>query len=416
MIAFFTSFEFYLALFGIVGLLTATRFVARASFEWVLLAVNLIFLSFVANFAINVEVALFVIAVFVFICAKIIRETQFKRTALYSSIGLVLAILGIAKYHLVAEAPGFAELAAGFAAAFNLKRPIALLGISYFSFKSIHFVVDVYQGAIEEFSFLKFFNFLFFFPTFLSGPIDRYQNFAESNIEAKNLRLRSQEDWFKTFGRLALGLFKKQVIARSLEIYSVSAMSAGSLSGSSWLALMLGTYAYTAYIYFDFSGYSDLAIATARALGFTVPENFNSPLVSKSIQEYWTRWHITLSEWIRDYIFFPTQRFLLTVAPNLTGYTIPVISIMFAFTLCGIWHGDSVRFFVFGLLQGLALAINMKYSGEMKKRFKKDYRVWKELSWYKLSAAFFTLTFASLANVLFCDTGFTILRLIFWRF
>ncbi len=217
------------------------------------------------------------------------------------------------------------------------------LGISFFIFEFIHYLVDVYKGRIsadKKPGLLSFLAFGLFFPTLLAGPIKRYQDFSPAN------RLTAQDAAYGLC-RMLLGIAKKVLLAdNAAEI----AMRLAIPDQVTPLGLWLAMYAYAVQIYFDFSGYSDLAIGTSRLLGYQIRENFNVPYISTSLPEFWRRWHISLSTWIRDYLFVP-------LGGSRRGPWRTVLNLLLVMALCGLWHGAAWHFVFFGLWHGLGLAV-----------------------------------------------------------
>lgn len=217
------------------------------------------------------------------------------------------------------------------------------VGISFFTFMGISYLIDVYRRQIDaEKSLTVFGLYITLFPHLIAGPIVRYSAIAR---ELKSRRV-SPEQVATGIRRFVVGLGKKLVIANTVAVTAdkVFALKGAELTTPlAWLGVMC----YTLQIYYDFSGYSDMAIGLAKMFGFTFPENFNYPYVSRSITEFWTRWHISLSTWLRDYLFFP----LGVRGGSLRLYR----NVLVVFVLCGLWHGADWRFVIWGLFHGVFL-------------------------------------------------------------
>jgi len=213
------------------------------------------------------------------------------------------------------------------------------LGISFFTFEFIHYLADAHARRIRAAGLLDFLAFALFFPTLLAGPIKRYQQFSASP------RLCT-EDVAYGLGRMLLGAAKKILIADTAAGLASRLAVPDQVTP---LGLWLGMYAYAVQIYCDFSGYSDLAIGAARLFGYRVPENFDWPYLSTSLPEFWRRWHISLSSWIRDYLFIP-----LGGSRGPAGRT--VVNLLLVMGVCGLWHGPAWHFVVWGLWHGSGLA------------------------------------------------------------
>ncbi len=257
------------------------------------------------------------------------------------------------------------------------EQPIHLpIGISFYTFLALSYLVDVYRKTLPpEKEPLKFALYISLFPKLVTGPITLYHDFAPQ------LRQReiSLEDFSYGVRRFIIGLGKKVLIADTLartanQVFDIPASQ--QTAGLVWLGLIC----YTLQIYFDFSGYSDMAIGLGRMLGFKILENFNYPYLARSIREFWTRWHISLAKWLRDYLFLPIayavsrrikkDRLLGIKAEDWAYFS----GAFFTFLLCGIWHGADWTFFFWGGYYGILLVI--EHAG-LRKLVKK--RLWSPL-------------------------------------
>lgn len=246
------------------------------------------------------------------------------------------------------------------------------LGVSFFTFEFIHFAADTYLGKIDTRPAGTYAAFIFFFPTMVAGPIKRYGEF-EPELE----RARFDGGLFaQGVTRILAGLVKKQMLADTFTLWSDKLntdrlFSAPSLSVAGWVL------AYGMKIYFDFSGYSDIAIGSGYLFGIHIPENFDWPYSSRSITEFWRRWHISLGRWIFDYIYAP-------LGGSRKGRPRTAINLLAAFAISGLWHGAAYNFVAWGIWHGILIVIH---------------RLWKEWKnrptgavW---SAASLVLTFVS---------------------
>jgi len=221
------------------------------------------------------------------------------------------------------------------------------LGISFYTFETISYVVDVYRGRLKaERNFLDYALFLMFFPHLIAGPIVRPGHFLPQVKRIKYL------NWYRVhlgMQLFLLGLIKKAVIADQLAnlVDPVFASPGAYSSGTLWVAVLC----YAVQIYCDFSGYSDMAIGTAHALGFHLPENFNMPYFAVNIADFWRRWHISLSTWLRDYLYIP-------LGGNRHGAAKMYRNLMITMLLGGLWHGAGWTFVFWGFYHGLLLAMH----------------------------------------------------------
>ncbi len=275
------------------------------------------------------------------------RDTPAAAKAMLAfAIAVNLGVLGLFKY-----ANFFADNTNGLLAIVGV-APLAVpkvllpIGISFFTFHAISYVVDVYRrDATAQKSPVEAALYLLLFPQLIAGPIIRYRDLADQ-LASRHVDV----DGF-AYGvrRFILGLTKKVLVANIVAgpADKIFGMPSASLStGHAWL----GVICYTLQIYFDFSGYSDMAIGLGRMFGFRFPENFRWPYISASIQEFWRRWHISLSTWFRDYLYIP-------LGGNRASEAATYRNLVTVFFLCGLWHGASWNFVVWGLYHGLFLVL-----------------------------------------------------------
>jgi D-alanyl-lipoteichoic acid acyltransferase DltB (MBOAT superfamily) len=220
------------------------------------------------------------------------------------------------------------------------------IGISFFTFQALSYVIDVYRGTFKPGRLLDFAVFLSFFPHVVAGPIVRP---AEFMPQLKARHDPRHVDASRAFFLIFIGLFKKVVIANLLATEIVDAVFASPNQHSS-LEALVGVYAYAIQIYADFSGYTDMAIGLALLLGFRFPQNFDSPYTSTSIQDFWRRWHMTLSRWLRDYLYIP-------LGGNQRGSKRTYVNLMATMLLGGLWHGAAWTFVVWGAIHGFYLSV-----------------------------------------------------------
>lgn len=230
---------------------------------------------------------------------------------------------------------------------FDLFNIILPIGISFIVFEKITYLVDVYRGVGKPANgILSYLNYVFLFPKLLAGPIIKYHE-IESQLQERKIASDEVAEGFKRFLR---GLAKKVFIADSCgqivnQIFALSSTQLGF--GYAWL----GIACFTLQIYFDFSGYSDMALGLARMLGFTLRENFNMPYIARNFTEFWRRWHISLSTWIREYLYIPLGGSRVTQARC-------YINLWICFLLSGLWHGANWTFVLWGAYNGLFLVLD----------------------------------------------------------
>lgn len=233
------------------------------------------------------------------------------------------------------------------------------IGISFFTFQAISYLIDVYRKKVlVQKNIFNLALYISFFPQLIAGPIVRY-NDIEKQL---NARKHTWEGFSSGVERFAIGLAKKVLIANSVGQLADSVFQTPS-DQLTLVTAWLGIIAYTLQIYFDFSGYSDMAIGLGRMFGFKFLENFNYPYISKNISEFWNRWHISLSNWFRDYVYIP-------LGGNRKGELRSYINLLIVWTLTGFWHGASWTFMMWGLYYGILICIEKKWLlGWMRQRW-----------------------------------------------
>jgi D-alanyl-lipoteichoic acid acyltransferase DltB (MBOAT superfamily) len=257
-----------------------------------------------------------------------------------------LGVLGYFKYYdfFVSSSDNMAEIV-GLDLPLSLKSIVLPVGISFFTFMAISYVVDAYRGEFEPTTLEKFAVYLSFFPHLVAGPIVRPSELIPQIETPRNPR---RVDTSRAFYLIATGLFKKVVIANYLASSIVDQVFAAPDQHSS-LEILIAVYAYAVQIYADFSGYTDIAIGIALLLGFQFPQNFDSPYAAVSVQDFWRRWHMTLSRWLRDYVYIP-------LGGNRGSSLLTYRNLMLTMLIGGLWHGAAWTFVVWGGLHGSALA------------------------------------------------------------
>ena len=248
----------------------------------------------------------------------------------------------------------------------NLFRPLGIdlplpilniilpVGISFFTFQSLSYTVDIYRRKLEPVPLLDFAVFVSFFPHLIAGPIVRGSEFLPQLKERHDPR---RVQGAAAFALIAAGLFKKVVVANTLATSLVDPLFA-SPQNFSGLEVLAGIYAYAVQIFADFSGYTDIAIGLALLLGFRFPQNFNRPYTATSLQDFWRRWHMTLSRFLRDYLYVP-------LGGNRNGRVATYRNLMLTMVIGGLWHGAAWTFVIWGALHGVGLSIE-RWWGELR--------------------------------------------------
>jgi len=283
------------------------------------------------------------------------KAEKTARTHMWVGVGLNLLLLGFYKY------TGFFLdiLEAVFPISIDYTQKALPLGVSFFTFSGISYILDIYnQVHPPEKNLVRFSAYLVMFPKLLQGPITRLIQIKDDLFEPKFIPLNLMEGARRFIG----GLAKKVILADSLSIATnkVFASNFNQIgAGLAWFGLI----AYTLQIYLDFSGYTDMAIGIGLMLGFKLPENFNFPYISKSISDFWRRWHITLGAWFRTYLFIP-----LEFARKKQKFLRQQSNLLIVFLLTGLWHGASWNFVIWGVYYGLILAVEASGFGKKLKK------------------------------------------------
>ena len=273
----------------------------------------------------------------------------------------------------------------------NTLNIILPLGISFYTFEVISYVVDVRLHKYEaEKDFLAYATYVSFFPNIVSGPIERANNLLN---QIKEGRKPNKEAFLSGMQIIVIGLFKKMVIADQINVFVSDVYNTPSAFSS--LTILLAIISYSIQIYMDFSGYSDIAIGCAKCLGFEFKRNFNLPYISQSISEFWNRWHISLSSWFKDYVYIP-------LGGNRKGKYRQYLNLIIVMSLSGLWHGASWNFVIWGLLNGIIMVIEKYFKKDRFKNFK-PYRVLITFLLISLTWVFFKAdTFTKAIEILSC--------------
>lgn len=271
--------------------------------------------------------------VFGLLMDKFRRNSRRLKLMLVLSVVVDLGLLGVFKYTDFI----ISNLNAAFGASFDLLKLALPIGISFYTFQAMSYTIDVYRGDVKvQRNIIDFGMYITMFPQLIAGPIVRYADVEEQLHE----RRVTAQDFSEGAMRFVVGLGKKVLLANQIgalwsEIYALG-------GSSSALMAWLGAIAFTFQIYFDFSGYSDMAIGLGRMFGFKFPENFRYPYQSVSITDFWRRWHITLSTWFREYLYIP-------LGGNRRGFARQALNLLIVWTLTGFWHGAGWNFVLWGL-------------------------------------------------------------------
>ncbi len=273
--------------------------------------------------------------------AKILAKHR-KKSILALAVAVNIGALCVFKYTDFI----LASVNAGFGLSLPLPHITLPIGISFFTFQAMSYVIDVYREDVEaQDSFAKLLLYISFFPQLIAGPIVRYVDIARE-IDERTVDMQRLAYGMRRF---IVGLGKKVLIANAMGAVADKVFAQGA-ANINIIAAWIGAIAYLMQIYYDFSGYSDMAIGLGKMFGFTFKENFNHPYIATSMQDFWRRWHISLSSWFRDYVYIP-------LGGNRKGKLRTVVNRIIVFFFTGLWHGANWTFVVWGLFHGFFLLL-----------------------------------------------------------
>lgn len=282
---------------------------------------------------------------------------------------------------------------------FDILLPV---GISFYTFQALGYSIDVYRGTIKaERNVITYALFVTFFPQLVAGPIERSENLLSQFKVDHTFDYDRVTDGLK---RAAWGMFKKVVVADTLAVY-VNAFY-DDITGSTGIAAVLAVFFFSFQILCDFSGYSDIAIGTAKVLGFNLMDNFRRPYFAKTVGEFWRRWHISLSSWFKDYVYIP-------LGGNKVCRMKHYSNILITFLMSGLWHGAAWHFVFWGFLHGIVQVISL-VTASARKNIRMSIGINEKNMFYKVWQIFFTFCFVTVAWIFFrahsMSEGFTVLR------
>ena len=294
---------------------------------------------------------------FLAIAIEAFRGTRWSKVSLVASVTISLGLLGFFKYSGLFIDTLNSILGTSLASP-DLPLPI---GISFYTFQIISYTVDVYRGdVVAQRNWVTLAMYISLFPQLIAGPIVRYKTIAAQLVQRHHTLQRFSEG----AGRFTIGLAKKVIVANNLGLIWKETLQS---SEPSLLLAWVGLIAFALQIYFDFSGYSDMAIGLGRMLGFTFPENFNYPYISQTVTEFWRRWHMSLGQWFRDYVYIP-------LGGNRVPYWRWVRNVLVVWFLTGLWHGAAWNFAMWGLYFGVLMIMEKAFLHDLLLRMPRPVR------------------------------------------
>ena len=332
--------------------------------RFVLICLNLEFFSyFVDNVQSCVFLAAFLLGAYGML--RLLKSRPSRARLLGCLAMLVLAFVYLKRYEFLDYLLPMAELRPS-----CTLKGVELVGLSYILFKAIHMAVDQWQGQLAPYNLLSYLNYQLAFFTLIAGPIQRYNDFHEAwgrmDEGAGDVR-ETIRDW----NRILTGVVQMGVVSVLLD-YAITNLvvrlgDSNAASADLWPCLAGRFYLYPIYLYFNFAGYTNIAIGCAGLFGFRVPENFNYPFAARNMIDYWNRWHITLSHWIRDYVFMTSYKFCAERFPAWNRWSAYFL-LFFALFLAGVWHGSALHFALYGAVHGAGVVGTQIYGDLLRKR------------------------------------------------
>jgi D-alanyl-lipoteichoic acid acyltransferase DltB (MBOAT superfamily) len=315
----------------------------------------------------------------------------------------------IAALIVIRYVPGEWYVALGHALGSTWRGVPNMIGISYLAFRCSRLVLEVRNGVVKRPNFLEYLNFAFFLPTMPVGPINTYANyrrgFEPSPVGTGALPGRgSAVPVGRAALRILVGAVKYQFLGNLCNQLTYSGLLLDD-HPHHWMDLPVAMLFYYLYLYLNFSGFCDMAIGAAALIGIPVPENFDNPFAARNVKDFWNRWHITLSVWMRDVVFSPLSKFLVTkMGIKLADHAI-ALTITIVFLLVGIWHGAGWNFAAYGAVHALGVVANHYYTIFLKKRLGRDkFKAYNENRWIRAGAVALTFCYCGASLIFFANT------------
>jgi D-alanyl-lipoteichoic acid acyltransferase DltB (MBOAT superfamily) len=283
----------------------------------------------------------------------------------------------------------------------TLSQDLRWLGFSYIAFRLLHTIRDRLSGRLPVVSLTEYMVYVIFFPALTAGPIDRIERFVG---DLRRPLALTSDDIGESGKRLLFGLFKKFAIADLLAMVALNATNALQVHSAGWAWVLL--YAFALQIYFDFSGYTDIAIGLGRLLGISLPENFNAPYLKPNLTQFWNNWHMTLTQWFRAYFFNPVTRVLRSGKKSLPIPVIIFFTQLATMVLIGLWHGVTLNFVAWGMWHGLGLFVHNRWSELTRAHFTALSSRWQSV--LNVGGLLLTFNFVALGWVFFALPNLTI--------
>lgn len=378
----------YSNMFCFIAYAVMTAFVYRLlPFRWrqqLLLVANAVFYGLCCGWYI---VVMLIVAGWTYFCAKQIQQSPHHKRWL--TAGIVPTVASLAAFKYAAPLSSILSSLLSADVCQSIARLLIPLGISYYALKAISYLYDIYKEKYPAANNgWQYFAYLTFFGQIIAGPIQRFDQWRQASVQAPR-----HSDWHVAFSLLLRGLFLKLVIAHRIAPYITVTLS--QVESTEGLNLWFFFVFYAFYIYADFAGYSYIAIGVTRMFGIYCPDNFSLPYFSANVREFWSRWHISLSSWLRDYIYIP-------LGGNRKGNGRRVTNLLAAFAVSGLWHGSTLNFLLWGLYHGMLNAMSPKRPSAQ------------HFSLHEMGCSFGTFLLVSVGWIIFATPDLQTATDIFW--
>ena len=385
---FFGSYSIFIYIVIFILVYNLAKFVTQNSIvrNVIILTGNLLILLTLVKE--HTLIVLAILSLLVFVSGRLLQKRKSK-IHLAFILTLIISLFSIRNYPFIQDLVTESFLSFVSAPILSVQK----LGLSYIVFRYVHWLIESYKRNVHGSNFITFLNYIFFFPSILAGPIDTYNNF---HYWLGDKRVKYHRTlFFAGITRVFIGSFKTLGIVPLVIHYATDYQNLLP-DYTPLAAISISLLAYSAYIYFDFSGYSDIAIGTAYMIGVKTPENFNNPYRSKSLAEFWKRWHITFSTFLKLYVFKPFIQLYNSIFNPKYRLFITIFSYLTTFLICGLWHGDQINFVYWGLWHGVGLALNKIWTVKVKPNLN-----FADTNFYMLGSVLLTFVYVTVGWVFF---------------
>lgn len=383
---FFSGLNFWLV-FILISIPAIFLGIREKKSKYYILGVSLVFCFFVYSKKINSLISLIIFVIYEFLLIKMYLKLKTGKNFEKVSIFIILSLLPLV---LVRVLP-FTKM----------HYKLGFLGISYITFKVMQILIEIKDNLIKEVKFVDYLSFMIFFPTLASGPIDRSRRFFK-DLETTISKNEYLDKLGKGIEYILQGLVYKMILSQLIfDKMNIVAERHYTIPN-----LLMYMYLYGFYLFFDFAGYSLMAVGVSKVFGIETPMNFNKPFLAKDMKDFWNRWHISLSHWFRDFIFSRLVFAMFKRKTFKSSLTTAMVAYVINMSVMGIWHGLNLSYFLYGLYHGIILALTELFQ---KTKF---YKANKNKKWFEYSSIFVTFNLVMFGFFIFSEKFVHILRIL----